>query len=199
MPTFNRGLAMLLLLAACAWHGSSRAAEVEGVRFDDRLRLDAAHQELVLNGAGVRTKFIFKVYAIGLYLTEKVRQGREALQLPGAKRVAIAILMNEITADQFMSAIREKLTAGVGTPEGEAIRHGVEHVNEIIDAVKLLKRGHTVSLDFIPGVGTRVMINGEMKGHAIPGQAFFNALLDGWIGDKPVSEALKRSLLGLDI
>ena len=197
MPAFSRGLAVLLL-ATCAWHAGAIAAEVEGVRFDDRLRLEPGNQELVLNGAGVRSKFVFKVYAIGLYLTQKVSQGSEALRMSGPKRVVISILMNEVTADQFMTAIREKLKSTLGTAEGEAIRHGVEHLDEIIDAVKLLKRGYTVFLDFVPGSGTRIVINGESRGNPIAGREFFDAVLDGWIGDTPVSESLKRALLGLD-
>jgi hypothetical protein len=194
----SRGLAAFLAIAACAWHSSACALDVEGVRFVETLRIDGAGQELLLNGAGVRTRFFVKVYAVGLYLTQKVRQGRDALKLAGPKRVSITILMHEITADQFMTAIREKLNATLGTAEGDAIRHGLEHLGEILDAVKMLKRGHTVFLDFVPGSGMRVVINGEIRGNPIPGREFFDALLDGWIGDKPVSESLKRALLGLD-
>ena len=45
------------------------AAEVSGVKFDETAKV--AGKELVLNGVGMRTKFIIKVYAAGLYLTEK--------------------------------------------------------------------------------------------------------------------------------
>jgi len=55
-----------------------------------------------------------------------------------------------------------------------------------------------VNLDFVPGHGTRVVINGELRGQPIAGRAFFDALLDGWIGENPVSESLKRALLGQD-
>jgi hypothetical protein len=116
--------------------------------------------------------------------------------MPGPKRVAISIMTEEVTAEQFMTALREKLEATMGTSEGEAIRRGVDHISDIMDGVKLLKRGHTVSLDFVPSAGTRVVINGELKGRPIPGRAFFHAMLDGWIGENPVSESLKRALLG---
>src|ERR1700674_2979681 len=45
------------------------AAEVGGVRLEDKVSVGA--QELVLNGAGVRTRVLFKVYVASLYLPQK--------------------------------------------------------------------------------------------------------------------------------
>ena len=49
--------------------GAVLAAEVGGVRLDDKATVGG--QELVLNGAGVRTRAIFKVYVGSLYLPAK--------------------------------------------------------------------------------------------------------------------------------
>jgi hypothetical protein len=48
---------------------SASAADVAGIRLDERTTLGTCN--LVLNGAGLRRKAIFKVYVAGLYLTEK--------------------------------------------------------------------------------------------------------------------------------
>src|SRR3972149_6553280 len=69
-----------------------RAAEVAGVKLDDRLRLAPGGPELVLNGAGIRTRAIFKVYVAGLYLPEKKGTTGEVLALAGPKRVAMTML-----------------------------------------------------------------------------------------------------------
>ena len=45
------------------------AAEVAGVKLEDKVRV--ANSELALNGAGLRKRAFFQVYAIGLYLPEK--------------------------------------------------------------------------------------------------------------------------------
>ena len=55
-------LSMLLALPALA-------AEVSGVKLDDKVSVGG--KELVLNGAGVRTKVVFKVYVASLYLPSK--------------------------------------------------------------------------------------------------------------------------------
>ena len=78
------GLLALLLLA-----GFAVAAEVEGVKLADTVRLGDAGPELVLNGAGVRTRVFFKVYVGALYLQRKTAAAQAAIGDPGAKRVAM--------------------------------------------------------------------------------------------------------------
>ena len=85
--TTLRTLVAAALLAALP---AFAAVEVAGVKFDDSITL--AGQPLKLNGAGVRTKVIFKVYAAGLYLTEKKTTVPEVLAVPGPRRVAITML-----------------------------------------------------------------------------------------------------------
>ena len=191
-PKFVPALAVVLCWISCA----AQAVEVEGVRFEDKQHFDTARQDLVLNGAGVRTKFMMKVYAIGLYLPEKTHRGYDVIYRNGPKRVVISILMREITTEQFMSALREKLDSDLTAAELRAMQSSLEQINEIMIAVKSLKRGHVVALEYVPGRGTRIVINGEVKGNYIPNEEFYRALLTGWIGDKPVNEKLKRALLG---
>ena len=49
------------------------AAEVGGVNMPNTLKADGT--DLVLNGAGTRTKFFIKVYVAGLYLNQKAAMG----------------------------------------------------------------------------------------------------------------------------
>jgi hypothetical protein len=58
-----------------------------------------------------------------------------------------------------------------------------------------VKEGDVIYLDYIPGSGTRVTINGENKG-LIPGRDFNNALLDIWLGEEPADKSLKKAMLG---
>src|SRR6187402_3535414 len=59
--------AVVLALAPLA--SSAQAVEVEGVKLDPAAQVGGAN--LVLNGAGVRTRAIFKVYVAGLYVPQK--------------------------------------------------------------------------------------------------------------------------------
>ena len=55
--------------ARFAFAAGAQAAEVGGVKLDDKVNVGG--QELVLNGAGVRTRAIFKVYVGSLYVPAK--------------------------------------------------------------------------------------------------------------------------------
>ncbi len=44
---------------------SVSAVELGGIEMPDSLQVDG--QELLLNGAGIRSKFVFDLYVIGLY------------------------------------------------------------------------------------------------------------------------------------
>ena len=93
----KRGLALLLLL----WALPVSAIEVAGVKVADKARVGAG--ELVLNGAGIRTRVIFKVYVGALYLTGKTSVAAEVLAQKGAKRVALTLL-RDLSAQQLNEA-----------------------------------------------------------------------------------------------
>jgi hypothetical protein len=58
------------------------------------------------------------------------------------------------------------------------------------------KEGDVIALDWVPGTGTRILLNGEPRGKPITGEDFYRALLRIWLGDDPVSKDLKKALLG---
>ena len=64
--------------------------EVAGIKFESPV--EVASVKLPLNGAGVRHKAVFQVYAAGLYLTQKASTTEEVIAAPGPKRIAITML-----------------------------------------------------------------------------------------------------------
>ena len=58
------------------------------------------------------------------------------------------------------------------------------------------KEGMRIRLDWVPGTGTRVSIDGAPADAPIPGEDFYRALLRIWLGPDPVQSDLKRALLG---
>ena len=55
--------------------------------------------------------------------------------------------------------------------------------------------GMTITLDWT-GAATQLTVNGKPAGKPIAGEDFYRALLRIWLGDKPVQNDLKKSLLG---
>jgi chalcone isomerase-like protein len=184
-----RSAALLLALLAAP----SLAAEVAGVKVDDRAKVDAS--ELVLNGAGLRTKFFLKIYVSGLYLTEKRTNAGEVLALPGAKRITMR-LMRDVTAKQLTDALDVGIRTNTSAPEREALEGRLAELNAIMSALQSAKEGDLIALDWLPGTGTRIVLNGEARGKPIAGEDFYRALLRIWLGEDPAQESLKKALLG---
>jgi hypothetical protein len=183
-----RGMLLLVFFAVPAL-----AAEVGGVRVEDRIKLESG--ELVLNGAGLRTKAFFKVYVAGLYLAEKKTSVDEVLALPGAKRVSMRLMRN-LSAKQLTDALDEGIRDNTPAAEQEPLKGRLAELTAIMNALQSAKEGDLIALDWLPGSGTRVVLNGAPKGKAIAGEDFYRALLRIWLGDNPVSGALKKALLG---
>jgi len=178
------------LLALAAFTASG--AEVAGVKLDDKTQVES--RELVLNGAGLRKRIIFNVYVIGLYLPEKKSDLAAIVALAGPKRAAIHML-RDVGADRFTEALVEGLRANTSEAQYKALEPRVQELAAIMAQVAEAKKGMTISLDWT-GAATQLLVNGKPAGKPIAGEDFYRALLRIWLGDKPVQDDLKRSLLG---
>lgn len=184
---------LTIVLLSIAW--SVGAVEVAGVKFDEKTQIAPNAPELVLNGAGLRTKFFVKVYAGGLYLTQTNRNAAEIINMAGAKRVQL-VMLRDVTAKQFGDALREGLDDNNSAEELQRIKPQIDQLFALMEQIGELKKTGTVRLDFIPESGTRIQVNGESKGAAIPGGELYRALLRIWLGDKPVDADLKAGMVG---
>jgi hypothetical protein len=179
-------LALLLLSLALP----AAAAEVAGVKIDDKARVEAT--ELSLSGAGVRKRLFFQVYAIGLYVADPKA---DLVAQPGPKRVAIHML-RDVGAEQFTEALGEGIKANHTEAEAAALEPRVKALGAIMAEVGEAKKGMAITLDWT-GSDTRVLIGGKPAGKPIAGEDFYRALLRIWLGANPVQEDLKKALLGL--
>jgi hypothetical protein len=69
-------------------------------------------------------------------------------------------------------------------------------MNAILKSIGEGKKGDLINFDYTPEGGTRISVNGQAKGNAIPGEDFYSAVLRIWLGDKPADAGLKKALLG---
>jgi hypothetical protein len=169
------------------------AAEVAGVKLEDKDRV--ANAELVLNGAGLRKRAFFQVYAAGLYLAERKSVSAEAIALAGPKRVAMHML-RDVGADQFGEALVDGLRGNHSAAEVTAFGPRIKQLIGTMSGIGEAKKGMRITLDWMPEAGTQVTVDGKPQGAPIPGDDFYRALLKNWIGDKPVQDDLKGALLG---
>ena len=185
---------ILALYSALAITGAI-AAEVGGVKLEDKLRLTPTGPELVLNGAGIRTRVFFKVYVGALYLPEKKAAANDVLALAGPKRVAMNML-RDLTAQQLSEALADGMSNNSSAAEQAALKARIDELVAIMNALGEAKKGDAIALDYLPESGTRVVVNGQPRGKSIAGDDFYRALLRIWLGDKPIDDDLKKGMLG---
>lgn len=171
---------------------SAQAAEVHGVKLDDSAQVgDSA---LVLNGAGIRTKVVFKVYVGALYLAAKKTDAAAVLADTGAKRVSLHMLRS-LSAEKLVHALDEGLEANNSAAELAAIEPQIKAFRQHMAAGGALKEGDVIVLDYVPSKGTQASLNGKALG-ITEGEAFNQALLKVWLGEYPVDADLKKAMLG---
>jgi hypothetical protein len=171
---------------------AAQAAEVSGIKFDESATV--AGKSLVLNGLGIRYKVV-KVYALGLYLSEKKNHTADVLALTTPKRFRI-VTMRDITSDELGQAFLTGINKNLSKDEKAKFVNQLVKFGELFNEIEGGKKGDTIIGDFVPGTGTTITMNGKQLGQAIPDPAFFNAILRIWIGDNPADPTLKPLLLG---
>lgn len=180
-----------LLAAALFAASGAYAAEVAGVKLDDSQRV--ASGELVLNGAGLRSKLFIKLYVAALYLPQKANAAAAVLDAPGPRRMQLRLL-REIGAETLHGALEEGLANNNTAVELDAIKAQSEQFGTLMKGLGKVREGDSVTLDFTAD-GVAVSLNGEVRGK-VAGAAFGKALLKVWLGEKPADAALKKALLG---
>jgi hypothetical protein len=117
------------------------------------------------------------------------------LALAGPKRASITLMRN-LPARELVEALKDGIRDNSSTEEQQALKGRVEELAANLLALRQGKKGDVITVDWLPDAGTLVVLNGEVKGGAIPGDDLYRALLKVWLGDRPTSAGLKKALLG---
>lgn len=190
MNGVKRWLVVAALAAApAAWADLT----VAGVKYEDAAEL--AGTKLALNGAGIRTKVIFKVYTAGLYLPKKVATADEVLGQAGAKRISLTML-RDVDADEFGAAFTKGIEENNDAATLARLATSIQRMNRIFAEHKKLASGDTIAIDWVPGAGTQIRVKGVAQGDPIREAEFYTALLRIWLGPAPADRSLKEALLG---
>lgn len=183
-------IAMLMLCVSV----QAGALELGGAKLDDTAQV--GNTPLVLNGAGVRSIFMFDMYVAGLYLSEKKNTAEAVMADAGAKRIALHVVVGEGETERFLHGFRKGIEKNHNEQERAALSERMDALDHMFDANKTVRKNDVIVFDWVPGEGTRVSLSGVGLGR-IAGEDFYRALLSIWIGDKPVKDDLKKELLGV--
>ena len=155
----------------------------------------AGSSTLLLNGAGIRYRFVVKVYTAGLYLQTKAATAEAVLAAPGPKRLHI-VMLRDIDGNELGRLFTRGMQDNAPREEFSKSIPGTLRIAEIFAAKKRLSNGESFTVDWTPGQGTSISINGKAQGEPIKEPEFFSALLRIWLGQQPADAGLKASLLG---
>lgn len=189
LKTLATGAALALAIALPA----AAAVDVNGIKFDDVNKVGG--KDLKLNGAGMRTKLVIKVYAAGLYLTEKSKNVADILKMDGPRRVTL-VMARDISSEDLGKAFMDGINENLDKAEKAKIVGQIGKFGEMFASVDQIRKGDVLHMDWIPGTGTVCELNGKRIGEPAADINFYNAVLRIWLGEKPADRSLKPALLG---
>ncbi|MDH2918668.1 MAG: chalcone isomerase family protein [Sideroxydans sp.] len=184
---------LLMVLAAVLLSLSLHAKEISGVNVAESSALGG--KNLLLNGAGTRTKMMFDIYVAALYRSEKSKLAESILADVGARRMSLHMLFG-LKSEKLLEAFTTGIAANQTPAQLAALDTPLKKFAAIFAAIPEVKKGDVILLDYVPEVGTTVSVNGVERG-VIAGVEFNRALLSVWLGNKPVDADLKKDLLGV--
>lgn len=179
------------LIAALLSVPGLHAAEVAGVKVDDKIRVGTS--DLVLNGAGLRSKLFIKVYVGALYVGQKATTPAAIYESNQPRRMVMR-MMRDLDADSLNTALDEGLKSNHSPAELAELKAQADQLGTIMKGIGKAREGDTIAIDF-SAEGVAVSLNGETRGK-VAGAGFAKALLKVWLGDKPADASLKKALLG---
>ncbi|PID41757.1 MAG: hypothetical protein CSB48_13395 [Proteobacteria bacterium] len=183
-------LLVLLLVSS-----GSQARTISDIDLAEEIRMDAGGPALNLNGAALRrTHMIIRTYVGGLYLENPTSNETRIIESDQHKRMLFHVLLKRVTARKIARALREALVVNITREEQARLEPQIKQFLSIFKGK--LHKNDEVSIDYIPGLGTKVSIAGVEKG-VIPGKRFSDALLSMWVGNEPVSDSFKNNILGI--
>jgi len=172
---------------------SAQTTDIAGVKFTDTVQVGSS--KLQLNGAGVRHKVVFKVYAAALYLSEKAATPDAVLATPGPRRLQI-VMLREIDANELGKLFTKGMEQNAPREEFSKSIAGILRLSDIFSSRKKLQAGESFAVEWLPGTGTVISVNGKPEGAPIKEPEFYSALMKIWLGKSPADAQLKDALLG---
>ncbi len=166
------------------------AMEIGGKQMPDSAT--EAGQQLILNGAGLRSKLFFKIYAGGLYLPESSRDPAAIINADTTMMVRMHFIYDGVSAKKLQNGWKEgfALTAPAA---GEALQREMTAFINLFD--REAKEDDVYDIIWQQGKGMEVRLNGKVIG-SIAGLDLKKALFAIWLGDKPVDKDLKKGMVG---
>lgn len=178
-------LSILLLLSF-----SVSAKQLAGVTVDESAVVSG--KTLILNGAGIRSKFVFDIYVAAFYTASPVNKSADIVVKDQPMRMAMHFVYDEVSEEKLVDGWNGGFEDNLSDEKINKLKPRIQLFNSLFNTVR---KGDVIWLDYVPGKGTLVSINRKNIG-AVTSEEFYHALLMIWLGEDPVGDDLKSALLG---
>ncbi len=175
-------LSALLLMTDAAL-----ARPVAGVEVPETLSVGG--KTLKINGAGIRKKFVIKVYVGALYLEENATDPAAILKADSTRALQMVFLRG-VDKGKILGAYKEGFEKNAAD-KAAIWQPALEKISGVIGDAK---DGTTILVTYVPGKGTTVSVQGGGS-VTIEGKDFADAMFSLWLGKDPADGGLKREIL----
>ena len=127
-----------------------------GVTLPDTVQIGG--RTLVLNGLGLRKKYMVKVYVAGLYLAQKSSDPGAILKEDVPKRIVMHFVRG-VSKNQIVDAFKESFENN--TPDAKPTMQS--EIDQFLGSLDSVNDGDEMLLTYVPGTGTTVAIRGKEK------------------------------------
>jgi hypothetical protein len=163
-----------------------------GAKVSDVVIPDTIANNLVLNGAGVRSKFFFDLYIGGLYLKQKSGDATHIIYADEPMAITLHITSSLISSKKMMDGTME----GFENSTNNQIKPLKKEIDKFINVFKGdIKNGDIYDFIYTPSIGVKIYKNDKLS-TIIKGLKFKKALFGIWLCEKPAQESLKKEMLG---
>lgn len=195
----NRRQAVLSLglglgAASPAWAQATAGITLEGVTLPGEMMQGA--QRLLLNGAGVRYRVMFRIYVMGLYLPERSSRHDVALRLETPKRLVMVLLRNA-SADEFAKTFSRVMSDNAPRENLSRLIPDILRLGQGFSEVREFKKGDSVWIDYTPKGGVQFFVRERRISEPFTDPLFVTLLFQVWLGvPRSIDGELTKALLG---
>ena len=181
---------MLAVMAVFSVAFANAQTQVGDATLPNQMTIEGT--DLVLNGAGMREKVVFDLYAGGLYLQSKSNNASSIINADETMVIKLDIVSKLVSSKKMKNAVDDGFEASTN-----------DNIAPLTDRIEKFKsffsdkivKTNVFDIAYIKGQGTVVYKNGTKVG-MIEGLDFKKALFGIWLGEDPADDDLKEGMLG---
>ena len=183
-------ITVALFLASVFSQSEAQPGEVENNRYP--AVVEVMGKKLRLVGTGLRKKWFFDVYTIGVYSESGSCEAENLISSEEVKNIHLYMLRH-LSADQISDRLTQAVARNTPREASSELRSRIRTFLALFR--KELTKGASMQLTYIPEVGVLLQQNGEQQGEATPGKDFAEILWSAYFGSKTCCRGLKKQIL----